>query len=283
VRAEALKLEAVVLAKLEMASIQAQVPEEKDTVKKRALVDTEGPTPAKRTAHGKTQAPAQAAGKEPEKIKEKPEQEGALSPKDEYFKLLDKAISDHGCLGSMLIVGVDSNESDEDYDEDEHLTAPKELTADQVAKLRHILINDSRDAALKAALDFVMCGQADDFIKIFNTSDGNNIVFGIPIEVKKALKKKTLPQRFDALFALTYGLKTTDFWMNDNECWGPGGELELAIKTLAKTWRNMLKRSDGELGIDTEFTRRGIVALLEEFEKDIRACDGIEIPFKWRP
>ena len=60
--------------------------------------------------------------------------------------------------------------------------------------------------------------------------DGNNVVFGIPIEVKKALKKKTRSQRFDALFALTYALKITDFWMHDNEFGVPGGKLELAIK-----------------------------------------------------
>ena len=46
----------------------------------------------------------------------------------------------------------------------------------------------------------------------------------------------------------------------------------------------MLKKSDGELGIDPEFTRPGIVALLEEFEKVLKQSDSTDsIPFKWRP
>ena len=45
--------------------------------------------------------------------------------------------------------------------------------------------------------------------------------------------------------------------MHDNECWEPGQELEKAIKALAKAWRDMLRRSDAELGIDAEYSTRG--------------------------
>ena len=69
-------------------------------------------------------------------------------------------------------------------------------------------------------------------------------------EVKKAMGKKTVPERFDALVALTQGLKIYDFWIYDNDCWGRGGWLENAILALAKAWRNMLARSDAELGRD---------------------------------
>ena len=88
---------------------------------------------------------------------------------------------------------------------------------------------------------------------------------------------------FDALFALTHGLKTYDFWMNDNEFWEPGGELEKAIKTLGKAWRDMLKNSDEKLGIDGEFTRPGIEALLSQLQDEFESCEPCaDYPFKWQ-
>ena len=67
--------------------------------------------------------------------------------------------------------------------------------------------------------------------------------------------------------------------MNDNECWSPGGELELSIKTLAKAWKDMLKKNDAELGIDKEFTRPGVEGLLGELEVDFATS---EFPFEWK-
>ena len=152
-----------------------------------------------------------------------------------------------------------------------------------MARVRHILVNKSRAAALDKAQDFVSCGQADGGFAMFNTSDGNMICMGIPKEVKKAMSKKTLPECFDSLFALTHGLKSYDFWMNDNECWEPGQELEKSMKVLGKAWRDLLKNSDAALGIDTEFTRPGIEALLGQLETDFEQCEPTsEFEFKWR-
>jgi hypothetical protein len=200
-----------------------------------------------------------------------------LTPKDAYFKRLDQAIDDNGCKGSMIIVGIksDNGSSDEDEGEDDS----KEYTEEQIGTLRHILINDSRDKALEKAHDFASCG--GDFM--FTTKEGNFICHGIPGEIKKALKQKTQPARFDTLFALTHSLKRYNYWMNDNECWREGEELEQAIKALAKAWKDMLKKSDAELGIDSEFTRPGIEALLEELSDDFEGCDPTsEFPFEWR-
>ena len=42
----------------------------------------------------------------------------------------------------------------------------------EVATLRHVLINDSRKAAIDEAFDFVSCGQADGHVAFYNTSTG---------------------------------------------------------------------------------------------------------------
>merc|ERR1712216_559442 len=134
----------------------------------------------------------------------------------------------------------------------------------EVEKLRHILINKSRDSALKKAHKFASCGQADDPCAMFDTQDGNKICFRIPRMIEKALGNKNLPERFDALFALTHGLTTFGFWIHDNECWEAGEAMEEATVELGKAWRDMLAFSDAELGIDAEFTRPGIEALLQK-------------------
>ena len=211
----------------------------------------------------------------PAKKQKKATAQPTLSPKDAHFARLKKAIDDHRCKGSMLIVGVGSGESsDESGDEDDS----KEYTAAEMTKLRHILINDSRDKALKKSQQFTTGGR-----RMFGTSDGNRICTGIPGEIKKAMQQKSVPARFDHLFALTYALQSFEFWMHDNECWEPGQELEKAIKALAKAWRDMLKRSNEELGIDGEFTRPGVEALLSQLEGDFEGCEASEdYEFKWR-
>ena len=111
---------------------------------------------------------------------------------------------------------------------------------------------------------------------------GNIVCHGIVGEVKKALKKASLPEQFDALFALTYNLKSYDFWMHDNECWEPGDALEKSIKALGKAWKDMLKHGDAELGIDSEFTRPGIEALCEQLADDLEGCEAAaDYPLKW--
>ena len=60
------------------------------------------------------------------------------------------------------------------------------------------------------------------------------------------------------------------------------GELENAIKKLAGAWKRMLKKSNAELGIDAEYTRPGVEALLEKFERACNDFDACDLSFKWK-
>ena len=52
--------------------------------------------------------------------------------------------------------------------------------------------------------------------------------------------------------------------------------------TVGKAWRDLLKNPDAALGIDTEFTRPGIEALLGQLETDFEQCEPTsEFEFKW--
>ena len=205
------------------------------------------------------------------------------SPKDEYFDRLKAACDANNCKGSCLIAGIEADSEDgSDFDDDEN-DDEKEYTAEEIAQLRHVLINDSRDAAIEKAMNFATGGQLEDGFMMFSTSTGNDVVLGMPDEIRKATAtKKNVSERFDALFALTYALKEYDHWMHDNEFWEDDGPTDKAIKQLARAWKKLLKSSNEELGIDAEFSRPGVEAMLDQFKQAV----GPQLPdtnytFNW--
>jgi len=187
----------------------------------------------------------------------------------EYSARMLRVQEEHDCIASLLIVGINSNEGEQETP-----------TAEQMQHVRHILITKAREKAMDKIEDFCTSGQAGHEELWFNTRTGNEICFGIPGKVQAAIGKKTVPQRFDALFALTHGLYENDVWVRDNECYGPGEALEKAIKALARAWRNLLKHSDDALAIDTDFTRPGIEALLDRLQEAFEAASDFD--FNWR-
>jgi len=96
------------------------------------------------------------------------------------------------------------------------------------------------------------------------------------------MKLKTSAQKFDAMFALTYCLNDSNCWMHDNECYGEDEELEQVIKQIGMTWKTLLSKSNEELGIDGDYTRKGIEALLEKFEESVDECECINSSFEWK-
>ena len=96
------------------------------------------------------------------------------------------------------------------------------------------------------------------------------------------MKCKTDSLKFDAMFGLTFSLYENADWMHDNECYGEGGQLDQAITLLGNTWKKLLEKSNEELGIDAEYTRKGIEAFLEDFEELVDSCECIETSFKFK-
>ena len=128
----------------------------------------------------------------------------ALDPKDAHFERLDAAITAHGCKGSFLIVGVDSGDSDQEEEEQDGGAEPvranntrafpprcggagaaesrraplraQVYTVEQMAKLRHVLCNDAREAAVKEAMAAVLDEDSDDGgFGMFNTASGETL------------------------------------------------------------------------------------------------------------
>jgi hypothetical protein len=155
------------------------------------------------------------------------------SPKDAYFERLSAVIDQQKGKGYILVEGISRSDGKGD-EEDEDAEDLKVYTEEQISQLRIIVITDSREKCLKKAANFVTCGQAGDCVMMFNTQSGNDVICGMPAEIAKAMKKKKMSERFDNLFALTDKLKEYDMWMNDNELYGEGTELDDAIKKLGQ-------------------------------------------------
>jgi hypothetical protein len=140
---------------------------------------------------------------------------------DAHFNRLDAFIKREGCHDQVVVKGIEGHNEGED-----------EPTAAQMDTLRHILINKSREKALKAAMNLASCGQMDEPFAMLNTTTGNQVISHLPAAIKMAESKKKKSAQFDALFALTFALNSFDMWMHDNECDEEGGECERAIVLL---------------------------------------------------
>lgn len=98
-----------------------------------------------------------------------------------------------------------------------------------------------------------------------NTASSYRVIQGIPKEITAA-KKKPLPQQFDHMLALTLTIERFDFWFADTDI---PAKAQAAIKHLGGMWKDLLSKSDEELGIDHKYTRDGMMALLEDFAKTL--------------
>lgn len=155
------------------------------------------------------------------------------SPKDAYFQALEQVQSREGCIGQLLVTGVDEG------------CDPENLTTADCAKLRFVLISQSRADLLESYGDLVLGDQAHDSVMMFNTSFSYTV---IPLILRTARKKfKTNALAFDNLIAFSQTILQYDCWAHDNE---DSQECCAATNALGKAWKKLLKKTDAELGID---------------------------------
>ena len=183
---------------------------------------------------------------------------------------------------------------------------PAEIpTMADLAHLRFAIITRNRRDAMDEGVDFAIGSQNDpeEELMMFTTATGNEVIEGIPNEVKKALALVPASARFDALFGLTYALFIHDSWLTDNEAGcalaervedededQEVDELREALYTLARAWRITLAFPNDRLGVDEEFTRPAIEAMLGDFKESVEVAsrssdrgEDLELWFDWDP
>lgn len=64
--------------------------------------------------------------------------------------------------------------------------------------------------------------------------------------------------------------------MHDNE-----GGMEDMVKKLGALWKKVLAKSDADLGIDSEYTRPGALALVQDFKEALDDHSDYNYRFKY--
>ena len=65
--------------------------------------------------------------------------------------------------------------------------------------------------------------------------------------------------------------------MRDNE-----GEMYDMVEDLGSLWKQLLKTSDADLGIDAEYTRPGVLALLQDLAAELEKCQDCNMDYEFR-
>jgi len=173
-------------------------------------------------------------------------------------------------LGSILVKGIERDENDDDDEEDEEAEEDtSKYTKEQMDSLRHIMVTKNREKQLNAMRKLVLGDQANEYCLFFNTSFSYHIRDSLKTLRGKLTRAKTPSAKFDILFAYTHQVKEHNVWMHDNE-----GDMDTYTKGLATIWKRLLKNSDKDLGIDTEHTKPGIMAMLEKFREQAESPDA---------
>lgn len=149
-------------------------------------------------------------------------------PSDAYMEKLDAKVKAVGAQGITVITWPKPAK-------DAQAKKTPALTKEQMEKMRVLIVNGRRDDYLKKAGKMVNCGQKGSCM-MFNTHSGNKVVLGILRMAKAAQRKKMLPDKFDALFGLTFQIFENDFWVSDNEMSGPDGKRTHACAYLLVTY-----------------------------------------------
>jgi len=131
-----------------------------------------------------------------------------------------------------------------------------------------IMVNKRRGKYMDDMNELVLGDQANSMMIMLNTSFSYRVEDIVTSEFKSLYsRKKNWSEKYDMLLGLTSALSDHDVWMHDNE-----GGMDVVVKQLAKWWKSVLAKSDTELGIDSEYTRLGTVAMLEDFQNQIEEC-----------
>lgn len=231
-----------------------------------------------------TAAPAGAAGPPDDMTAQV---EGSCKPDtawNRYFSRLDAVDRDatgpHKVLGRMIIRGMrhtEEEDSDEDADEDaDEVQKKRDGYSDaELEYMRWVIITQRRADELEHMKEVVLGDDAHADFLVFNTSFSYEVMesFGeLQDEYKNA---KGWDAKLDKLFAYTHSIDEHDVWMHDHEV-GWGGHRFIAA--LARLWKTVLRQSDVTLRVDSEFSRPGLVNMLERFKAKVEAIEQIDEP-----
>lgn len=190
------------------------------------------------------------------------------SPFDLYFDQQKAWLKQHKeVLGPRMIKGIDGDDESEDDEEEDK----SKYTTEQMNSLRYIMVTKNLEKQFHAMQKLVLGDQADEELMMFDTSFSMDVLHSWHHLKRRAFPKHKQPaQKLDLLIAYTSNLQEYDVWMHDNE-----GGMEVLVKGLAAAWKQLLQNNtDEQLGWDIEYTKPGVLELLEQFKTDVEVYNG---------
>ncbi len=170
--------------------------------------------------------------------------------------------------GRLLIRGIDGEGR-----------APEELTQEQLASVRLIIAGPELQGRLDEAEEALLGEQYGHDVLMFDTFFGDEVAGFLRWALEEARAQESHAARLEHDLAVLFLLNRHDSWVADHECgWGA----EPLLEELAEDFRRLLAKSSAELGIDDEFTRPGILCLLEEFAEKLHEPEYFDEPVKFK-
>ena len=149
-------------------------------------------------------------------------------------------------------------------------------TAAEMESVRVILMNKRRMDKLAAAATMLLGKQTGKNVLVFNTDYSNHAEESLE-RVLKSVARLSPAVAFDTLLGLTIQLKTHSSWLDDNE----GLDADLFAR-FGAAWANILANSDAKLEIDAEYTRPGVIEMLQQLKVMLDAAkDAFDPPMQW--
>jgi hypothetical protein len=173
-----------------------------------------------------------------------------LSPFEKYMERLQQVTEACGAVGYSLVRPVSRAVTEDDYaEEDSENFDPRRCSQAQVDHVRVILITETRQRKMEKMERLV--AEVMDAWGVFSSKYRN---------------LKSWEDKFDSLVSFSKALKGNHVWLNDEN-------FQIMVTGIASLWKTLLPKSDAKLGIDGEFTRPGVMALLQEFQELVEAAD----------
>ena len=184
------------------------------------------------------------------------------TPHSKWYKSLESVRASQHTDITVIIRGLDDEEAEQENDT---------LTKEQVDKIRLVLLTKAGNDALKEMGKLILREEYGESLQCFNTSYSYSVLESYDIFKLKYSRMRKWPDKFNLIFGFTFELFENTYWMRDHVC----GYFEVLggkkmISGLARMWKNLLKKTDEQLGIDAEFTRPGVIFFLNKVKNDVK-------------
>ena len=230
------------------------------------------------TTSASTDEPASKRHKSEQQVQQ---QQLPKSPYDIEMENLQQICDRCSGVGYSLIRGVAREQSAGTTENEEDDFDPTNCSQEQVNHVRVVVITKERQDRMEEMNKLVLGEQHGQELMTFNTSFSYQVINAwnaFTVRFHEASTTSTSSndnnnnwqEKFDLLLGFTDTLKEHDVWMHDHED-GWGGEK--MVEQLAKSWQLVLERTNEELGVDPEYTRPGVVALLEQFKEAVESVE----------